>query len=98
MHFCTECGTPLPDSNTICPQCRKKAAAPEVKPAKPAPDNHPPTPPETARIHSGCTTSMTRGTRPIRRKKMATPGELHHLHNHYEEILDGRKAGTGRSM
>jgi hypothetical protein len=58
--------------------------------AIPAPDNKPTTPPKTARIHgiSGCTTSLIRGTRPIRGKKMATLDELHHLHNHYEEILD----------
>jgi metal-dependent amidase/aminoacylase/carboxypeptidase family protein len=50
-----------------------------------------PTPPKTAHIHgiSGCTTSLIRGTRPIREKKMATPGELHHLHNPSEEIPDG---------
>jgi len=42
MHFCTDCGTPLPDNNTICPRCGKKAAAPESKPVTPAPDNQPP--------------------------------------------------------
>jgi hypothetical protein len=70
MHFCTECGTPLPDTNTICPRFGKKAAAPESKPMTPAPDNQPPTPPKTAHIHgiSGCTTSPISGTRPFRGK------------------------------
>jgi hypothetical protein len=27
---------------------------------------------------------------------MATPGELHHLHNHAEEIMGGTKAGINR--
>jgi hypothetical protein len=55
-----------------------------------------PRPPKTARIISGCTTSLIRGTRPILRKKKATPGELHHLHNHAEEIPGGTTAGINR--
>lgn len=27
---------------------------------------------------------------------MATPGELHHLYNHYEEILDETKTSISR--
>jgi hypothetical protein len=98
MHFCTECGTPQPDSNNICPQCGTKAVAPESKPTTPAPDNQIPTPPKTASIHgiSGCTNYLIRGTRPIRRKKMATPGELNHLHNRYEKILDETKTSISR--
>lgn len=32
-----------------------------------------------------------KGTRPISEKKMATLDELHHLHNHDEEIPGGKK-------
>jgi hypothetical protein len=98
MHFCTECGTPLPDSNNICHRCGKKAAAPESKPTTPAPDNQPPTPPKTAHIHgiSGCTNYLLKGTRPIRGKKMANLDELHHLHNHFDEILDETKTSISR--
>ncbi|MCK9581860.1 MAG: hypothetical protein M0Q92_15630, partial [Methanoregula sp.] len=57
-------------SNTICPQCGKKTAAPVNKPAIP-------TPRKTAHLHgiSGCTTTLLKGTRrPSRGNKMATPG------------------------
>lgn len=77
MHFCTDCGNPLPDSNHICHQCGTKAAAPEKKAGDTRPrQSRPPTPPKTARIHriSRCTTSLLNGTRPIWGKKMATPG------------------------
>ena len=59
----------------LLPRCGKKAAAPESKPATPAPDNQPPAPPETARIHgiAGCATSRIRGTRPIREKRWQHP-------------------------
>lgn len=46
--------------------------------------------------HLLCTTSLIRGTRLIRKKKMAIPGELHHLHNHYEEIPGGTKRSICR--
>jgi hypothetical protein len=98
MHFCTECGTPLPDSNTICHRCGKKAAAPKSKPTTPTPANQSPTPPKTAHIHgiSGCTNYLLKGTRPIKGKKMATLDELHHLHNHYVKILDETKTTISR--
>jgi len=93
-----ECGIPLPDSNNFCPQCGKKTAAPERKPATPAPDNPPPAPPKTAHIHgiSGCTHYLIGGTRPIRGKKIETLDELHHLHNHYEEVLNETKTSISR--
>jgi len=75
MHFCTECGTPLPYNNTTCHQCGNKTAALENKPPTPAPDKQSSSI-KTAHIHgiSGCTNYLLKGTRPIRGKKMATPG------------------------
>jgi len=53
-------------------------------------------PPKTARIHgiSGCTKYLLKG--PIREKKMATPGELHHPHNQDLEIQSGTKTSISR--
>jgi hypothetical protein len=67
---------------------REKSGSPGNKSGDTRPDNQPPTLPKTTRIHSGYTTSLIGGTRPIREKKMATLPELHHLHNPYEEIMD----------
>jgi hypothetical protein len=93
MGFCTECGTRLADDKNFCPQCGEKVAGSGVKSAVSAPEGQPspaslPTP-KTAHIHgiSGSTKYLLRGTRPIKGKKLSTLDELHHLHNHYEEIL-----------
>ena len=51
-----------------------------------------------AHIHriSGCTQYLLNGIRPINGKKPATLDELHHLHNHHEEILAETKIKVTR--
>jgi len=47
-------------------------------------------------IPGGCPTPRSANQRPIREKKMATPGKSGILHNHDEKIPGGTTTSSGR--
>lgn len=93
MRFCTECGAPLADDKNFCTRCGKQVTIPkEQHSGTTQPDQ------KTARLHgiSGSTKYLLNGTKPIVGKKLTTLDELHHLHDHYEEIIVETQATLGR--